>query len=924
MDSMKLHGISDAKSGPTADAPICPNCGGAARVRGGSCVSCLLLAGLEQNDEAGSKESFDEVLSGIDLPDRDWILGNYLILEKIGRGGMGVIYRARQRHSKRIVALKRVLSYHGDSAETLERFRREAEAAASLDHPNILPIYEVGEADGLPFFTMKLATGGSLQQAAAGLSSDRRSCVRILAKISRAVAYAHREGVLHRDLKPGNVLLDGVGEPLVSDFGLAKWLDTKSDLTRSLAVFGTPGYIAPEQAAGDRADLTPAADVYSLGAILFDLLTGRPPFLGEHALAVIRQAAEKPAPKLRSVVPAIDRDLETICAKCLERDPHARYRSATDVAEDLESWLEGRSIRARPVSPPVQLWRAARRNPILAGAAVGCAVLLCTSAIWWTRHQLLQARVFEQQRMAHSFAVLPFLNLDTAAPDFEVARTVTAALADELAPLGPGRIEAVSTLPAKWTGIGTAAELRDVVSRLKTRGLLTGTIRKVPTGHRLSLHLAHERGAEPLEHWVFEVESPEQLRRVFATQRIGAALYEKIASDPDAARADSLDPGLADDTTRELITAGRWLIDRGRASVADMDRAIDCLQNAVKRQPRSAAAHAYLAMACLGRDINSPNPELAARALVAAREAVHLAPNDEAANRALRIIYGTNGHYRRGLEQGFASLELTSSTERTFGQIAFFWHMLGRPDKAVVWYGRAKATGNQLADYEALLGDCWLNLGEEIIAEKHYRTSMQLRSDLPEGAVHLSRLLMLRGDLTTARELCERAIRDYPNSPYPPMMLAQIEFFGRNYERAEQLYAALHQATPEGGTKGDFVGAVSFASALARLRLERGDSASADELLSQASEITERLLAEAPQNGPGLYRRAAIAAMRGDKEKAIESLEAAIRNGWIDFRSTRLDPRFDGISREPRFEELLASVERQLAIYRSEMPEAHQ
>ena len=226
------------------------------------------------------------------MPDTQWRLGNYEIMEEIGRGGMGIIYRARQRHSRRIVALKRILSYHADSHETLTRFRREAEAAASLDHPNILPIYEVGESEGVPFFSMKFATGGSLQQAGAALRQEPRQCLRIVAKVARAVQYAHRQGILHRDLKPGNILLDSLGEPLVSDFGLAKWLDASSDLTRTLTIFGTPGYIAPEQAQGRAAHLKPAADVYSLGAILFNLLAGRPPFLGENALAVIHQAAE--------------------------------------------------------------------------------------------------------------------------------------------------------------------------------------------------------------------------------------------------------------------------------------------------------------------------------------------------------------------------------------------------------------------------------------------------------------------------------------------------------------------------------------------------------------------------------------------------------------------------------------------------------
>jgi eukaryotic-like serine/threonine-protein kinase len=340
------------------DSGTCPQCGSASRVGRGFCLNCLLSAGISiDGPDADNDQTLEEVLSKIDAPDGEWLLGNYQILEEIGRGGMGVIYRARQRHSRRIVALKRVLSHHADSQETLMRFRREAQAAANLDHPNILPIYEVSESDeGLPFFSMKFASGGSLLEAAPALRSEPRRAVTLMAKVARAVQYAHEQGILHRDLKPGNILLDGRSEPMVSDFGLAKWLETTGRLTRTPSVFGTPGYIAPEQVNGSEAKLRPTADVYSLGAVLFDLLAGRPPFTGEHALRTVQQAAEKPAPRLRSVAAGVDRDLETICAKCLEREPDARYGSAGELAEDLQRWLDGHSILARRVSPPVRLW----------------------------------------------------------------------------------------------------------------------------------------------------------------------------------------------------------------------------------------------------------------------------------------------------------------------------------------------------------------------------------------------------------------------------------------------------------------------------------------------------------------------------------------------------------------------------------------
>ncbi|MBO0696734.1 MAG: serine/threonine protein kinase, partial [Verrucomicrobia bacterium] len=214
----------------------CPQCGSASRVARSLCLSCLLSAGVgddgdndavsarlpgaSMDTEVSAKETLDDVLGELDVCDADWRIGNYQVLEEIGRGGMGVIYRARQRHSRRIVALKRILSYHADSQETLARFRREAQAAASLDHPNILPIYEVSECDdGLPFFSMKFAGGGSLLEAASSLRSEPRRAVALMGKVARAVQYAHGQGILHRDLKPGNILLDGRGEPLVSDFG---------------------------------------------------------------------------------------------------------------------------------------------------------------------------------------------------------------------------------------------------------------------------------------------------------------------------------------------------------------------------------------------------------------------------------------------------------------------------------------------------------------------------------------------------------------------------------------------------------------------------------------------------------------------------------------------------------------------------------
>src|SRR6184192_4650969 len=351
--------VADVIERPTK----CPHCGAITQLDHGTCINCLLREGLEAKGEA-SRETFENILSEANVIDKQWRLGHYEILEEIGRGGMGVIYRARQQHSRRIVAVKRIFAHQVNSHETLVRFRREAEAVASLDHPNILPIYEVSESEeGLPFFSMKYAEGGSLRTAAPTLRTKPRECVRLMAKVARGIAYAHGKGVLHRDLQPGNILLDESGEPMVSDFGLAKWLDQNSDLTRTLETLGTPGYIAPEQTECPADKLTCAADIYSLGAILFYLLTGRPPFVGANVLTVIHQAAATAAPRLRSLAPSLDRDLETIVARCLESDPNARYQSAGTLADDLEHWLKHEPIRARRTGVFTCGRKWMRRNP---------------------------------------------------------------------------------------------------------------------------------------------------------------------------------------------------------------------------------------------------------------------------------------------------------------------------------------------------------------------------------------------------------------------------------------------------------------------------------------------------------------------------------------------------------------------------------
>jgi WD40 repeat protein len=307
---------------------------------------------------------------------------HYDLIEEIGRGGMGIVYRALQHDSQRQVAVKMIIAEQAATPGIIERFRAEAEAVASLDHAYILPIYEIGENEGAPFYSMKLANAGTLRERATDFRNRAREAVGLMSKVCSAIHHAHQRGILHRDLKPGNILLDGdEPRPFVSDFGLAKWMGRDSRLTIAPSALGTPHYIAPEQALGTSADLTTAADIYSLGAILYELLTGQPPFSADTALETLRLVTETvPAPP-RSLNSAIPRDLEVICLKCLAKEPTARYSSAAALGDDFDRWLGGRTILARPAKKPERLWRWAKRNPATAVLAAACIALLLAVSI---------------------------------------------------------------------------------------------------------------------------------------------------------------------------------------------------------------------------------------------------------------------------------------------------------------------------------------------------------------------------------------------------------------------------------------------------------------------------------------------------------------------------------------------------------------
>src|SRR5438552_8679696 len=397
-------------------ARVCQRCG--AKISSDAtrevCPACLLESGLGLfNDEsvaAATDVDRDGRVQALDRkkatpPTRMLAdFGDYELLEQIGRGGQGVVFRARQKSLNRIVALKIIGLGQWATEAHLKRFRLEAEAAARLEHPGIVPIHEVGERDGQCYFSMKFIEGGQLDDVVRRTPISTRQAAELIAKVARTVHYAHEHGILHRDIKPGNILLDANGEPHLTDFGLARLVEHGSTVTGSQEIMGTPSYMAPEQAIGNNAAVSSSTDIYGLGAVLYELLTGRPPFAGGTTYETIRLLLDSEPRQPRSWNRKVDRDLSAVCLKCLEKNPRYRYSSALELAEDLERWLWHEPIRAKRSGFFTHVRKWVQRNPTI-DALITLSVLLAAGlgVMTWERESA--------HRIPAGIAVLPFENL---------------------------------------------------------------------------------------------------------------------------------------------------------------------------------------------------------------------------------------------------------------------------------------------------------------------------------------------------------------------------------------------------------------------------------------------------------------------------------------------------------------------------------
>jgi serine/threonine-protein kinase len=677
------------------------------------CPACLLETGLGLLGDESVAGVFDPGRDdGVRAADRKKAarpvsmlgdFGDYELLEEIGRGGQGVVFRARQKSLNRTVALKVIgLGYWATKAH-LKRFRREAEAAASLDHSGIVPIYEVGEHEGSCYFSMKFIEGGQLDEIVKREPIAIRRAVELIAKVARTVHYAHEHGILHRDIKPGNILLDVNGEPLLTDFGLARLVETESTVTHTMDVLGTPSYMAPEQAVGNQgaavssgdvasakaaspptsSKLARATDVYGLGAVLYQLLTGHPPFAGGTTYETIRLLLETEPRSPRLLNPKLDRELSTICLKCLEKDPKRRYSSALALAEDLEHWLKHEPIVARHSGIFARGKKWVQRNPtstLLAGSLLALA-----AAVGWNiwKSELIRRPV------TNGVAVLPFENLS---PGPDSAYFADGIQDDILTKLGKiADLKVISrTSVAQYRG---KHDLRQIGQALGVSHVVEGTVRRANDKVHVNAELVDARTdthvwAEEYDrdvNEVFVIES-DVAQSVANKLRAKVSVREKIAMQ---------ERPTSDLVAYDLYMRAKNLVLRasGRSTGrADLLEAVDLLNQAVARDPLFLQAYSQLASAhdhlySLNLDHTSTRLALAEAAIQAA---FRLRPDAGEAHLAhAENLYRGYQDYRGALAELEIARETLPNDARVFQLMGFIQRRQGRWQEATQILERA-------------------------------------------------------------------------------------------------------------------------------------------------------------------------------------------------------------------------------------------
>jgi len=939
---------------------ICRKCGAKilADAPEGLCAACVLkialgnfsAAPVAAGDDGGTAENIEpnaaapshnkKAARAVELLGE---LGDYELLEEVGRGGQGVVFRARQKSLNRIVALKVISLGQWASKAHLKRFRLEAEAAARLEHPGIVPIHEVGERDGSCYFSMKFVEGGQLDEVVRRAPMSIRQAAELIAKVAHTVHYAHEHGILHRDIKPGNILLDQKGEPHLTDFGLARLVETESTMTRTLDVLGTPSYMAPEQAVGDNTAVSSVTDVYGIGAVFYQLLTGQPPFAGGATYETIKLLLDTEPKHPRLLNPKIDRDLSTICLKCLEKDPKRRYASALALAEDLERWLRHEPIQARQTGVFSRGGKWIRRNPT--SALLAASLLALAAAVGWNiwKSELIWRPI------TTGIAVLPFENLSEQKEDGAFADGVQDDILTKLAKIGDLKVISRTSV-MEYRG---KRDLRQIGNDLRVSHVLEGSVRRAGTVLHMNAQLIDTR----TDTHVWAEEYDRNLNDLFAIQ---SEIAQKVAQHLHAKLSASEKASVEETPTQDLVAYDFYVraismiynaqVPLGPAAETPSDasktlsEAVELLNKAVARDPNFFLAYCQLALA---HDLIGDTAHLAL-AKSAIDSAFRLRPDSGEAHLALAWhLFGSSDYDGARAELALAQQSLPNSPQ--------VYELAGLIDCSQRRYTdgihnlkRASEIDPRNFPYLINLGSTYLWLHDYDQQARILDRIVALNPELRPGRIWRAHVeLARRADTGPLRVAIEKILTTEPGSEKDPFV-AQWRFnlalYDRDWDTAGRIAAVLAQKNTFDWSLllgRDFsmglVARLKGDEASARAAFMRARAQQEEEIRGHPDDVT--LLADLGLIDAALGRKeealnegrramelassakdestepeveryfAIICAWTGEREVALRQLEALSKApGSYTYGDFRLNPMWDQLRGDPRFEKIVAST----------------
>jgi serine/threonine protein kinase/tetratricopeptide (TPR) repeat protein len=864
--------------------------------------------------------------------------GDYELLEEIGRGGQGVVFRAWQKSLNRTVAVKIIEIGQLTTSAHLKRLRREAEAAAKLNHPGIVPIYEVGERDGTYYFSMRFVEGDALDEVVDRGSMSVRQAAELIAKVARIVHYAHEHGILHRDIKPGNILLDANGEPHLSDFGLARLVEHGSTLTGTLEVMGTPCYMAPEQAVGNNAALCRGTDVYGLGAVLYELLTGNPPFSGATTYETIHLLLDSEPRQPRLLNRKIDRDLSAVCLKCLEKNPRYRYSSALELAEDLERWLWHEPIRAKRSGFFTHARKWVQRNPMIA-ALITLSVLLAAGlgVMTWERESV--------RRIPAGIAVLPFENLSDNKEDAFFADGVQDDILTKLAKIADLKVISRTSV----MGYRGKRDLRQIGRSLGVSHVVEGTARRFGSKVHVNAQLVDTR--TDIGVWADEYER--DLNDAFAipseiAQKVAGELHAKISA---AEKAAIQQPPTNDLAAYDLYVRAHNLLLTSFSSAArpKLLQAAELLNQAVARDPLFFQAYCQLShthglLYLLGVD---HTPERLAAMEAAVQAAFRLRPDAGEAHlaRAENLYFGYLDYdgalaelelARRSLPnnpqvfavQGYIQRrqgrwdESTRNLERAIDldprnfymlqQIAISYGLLRRYADETSVLRRALAI--EPDDVNTKVALAAVQFHSKADTRPLHQTIDSIRATnpgaLPNVANDWLSCALAERDVAEATNALnafgEVPLTDYGVHANRPLIEGILARMTKDEDKARTAFTAA-RALQEKAVQDE----PDYGPPLCVLGLIDAALGHKEEALREGRRAVELLPAEKDAiNGPLMIKYLAmIAAWAGDKDLACEQLAIAVRPpSTVSYGQLKLEPDWDPLRGDPRFEKIIASL----------------